>query len=141
MNTDDSAWVEVSIDGVRIRVRQRDGEGFANPQLKKLVTDDVLPTVSRRDSRRQQVDIWTSGNRVYRCDGTHILTALLHAIESLENPLIAIQRILHHPLDDLQSKLVKSSVLQVKQLVGTERREMKDFANGLRHGNLDRQGG
>ena len=141
VNADNSTWVEVRIDGVRFRVRQRDKEGFANPQLKKLVPGDILPTVSRRDSRRQKVDLWTSGNRVYRCDGTHILTVLLHAIEVSENPMIAVQRILHYPMDDLQTRHVESSVLQVKRLVRTECREMKDFAIGQRYGNLERQVG
>ena len=126
---DENAWAEVSVDGVRFKVRQKDGKSFANPQLKKLVPGDVLPSVSRRDSRRHQVDIWTSGNRVYRCDGTHIFTIILHAIQASENPLTAVQHMMHDPLDDLQIRLVESSVLQVQQIVRTECREIKAFAS------------
>ncbi len=126
---DENAWVEVSVEGVRFKVRQKDEKGFANPQLKKLVPGNVLPSVSRRDSRRHQVDIWTSGNRVYRCDGTHIMTVILHAIQASENPLSAVQHIMHDSMDDLQIRLVESSVLQVQQIVRTECREIKVFAS------------
>ena len=131
-NGDNNVWVEVTIDGVRLRVRRRGINGFANPRLEQLVPGDILPTVSRRDGRRQQVDVWTSGNRVYRSTGTHILTVLLHAIRDSENPTAAVQRLLHQPMDDVQIRLVESTVLQVKQIVQTECREMKDFANALR---------
>ena len=56
--------------------------------------------------------------------------------------MIAVQRILHYPMDDLQTRHVESSVLQVKRIVRTEEcREMKDFAIGQRYGNLERQVG
>ena len=131
-NGDNDTWVEVTIDGVRLRVRQRGIRGFANPRLEQLVPGDILPTVSRRDGRRQQVDVWTSGNRVYRSTGTHILTVLLHAIRDSENPTAAVQRLLHQPMDNVQIRFVKSTVLQVNQIVQTECREMKDFAYALR---------
>ena len=131
-NGDDRTWTEVTIDGVRIRVRRGGIKCFANPRLEKLVPGDILPTVSRRDDRRQQVEVWTSGNRVYRSAGTHTLTVLLHALQASENPTAAVQRVLHQPMNDLQIRLVDSTVSQVKQIVQTECREMKDFANALR---------
>ena len=131
-NGDSKTWAEVTIDGVRLRVRQGEIKGFANPRLEQLLPGDVLPTVSRRDVRRQQVDLWTSGNRVYRSPGTHILTVLLHAIQASENPTVAVQRLLHQPMNDVQIRLVESTVLQVKQIVRTECREMKDFADARR---------
>ena len=131
-NGDNYTWAEVSIDRVRFRVRQRGIEGFADPRLAQLVPGDILPTVSRRDGRRQRVDVWTSGNRVYGSTGTHILTVLLHAIRDSESPTAAVQRLQHQPMDDVQIRLVESTVLQVKQIVQAEGRDMKDFADALR---------
>ena len=131
-NGDNNTWAEVTIDGVRLRVRQGGIKGFVNPRLEQLVPGDVLPTVSRRDDRRQQVDVWTSGNRVYRSPGTYILTVLLHAIQASKDPTAAVQRVLHQPMNDVQSGLVESAVLQVKQIVQTECREMKVFGNAQR---------
>ena len=131
-NRDNYTWAEVTIDTVRLRVRQRGIKGFADPRLEPLVPGDVLPSVSRRDIRRQQVDLWTNGNRVYRSPGTHILTVLLHTIQASENPTAAIQRLSHQPMSNVQIRLVEATVLQVKQIVQVECREMTDFANARR---------
>ena len=34
-------------------------------KLSRIVAGDVLPTVSRRDSRRSKANVWTSANRVF----------------------------------------------------------------------------
>ena len=59
-------WVEVEIDGMRIRIRLDTGVSAAAEGLLSLVRGDVLPSVSRRDPRRAQVNVWTSGNRIFR---------------------------------------------------------------------------
>ena len=133
-NADETPWNEVSINGVKFRVRHGNMVGFGDPRLKKLVEDDILPTVSRRDARRKHVQVWTTGNRVYRCDGSNVFTAILHAIQTSEDPVPAAQRILSHPINDRQARLVQLTALQVQQIVQTEVFEMKLFANGIRTG-------
>ena len=128
VNVDGSAWDEVSINGVRFRVRRVEGDGFADPRLKKLVGGDILPTVSRRDGRRSQALVWTSGNRVFRCHGASVFTIILRAVQASEHPIAAVQDLVSHPINDLQARLVQSTALQVKRIVHTEVREMKDFA-------------
>ena len=59
-------WVEVEIDGMRIRVRLDTGMSSAAKGLRPLVRGDVLASVSRRDPRRAQANVWTSGNRIFR---------------------------------------------------------------------------
>jgi len=41
--------------------------------LTSLVDGDILPTVSRRDPRRQGAALWTSGNRVFACGDPQLL--------------------------------------------------------------------
>ena len=130
VNADEMTWEEVSINGVRFRVRHGNMVDFADPRLKKLVEGDILPTVSRRGARRKQVEVWTTGNRVYSCDGSNVLTAILHAMQASENPVPAAQQILPHPINDRQARLVQSTALQVEQIVQTEILEMKTFTNG-----------
>ena len=56
-------WCEVEIGRMRLFVG---GVTANNGQiLQSLVNSDVLPTVSRRDYRRAQVQVWTSGNRIF----------------------------------------------------------------------------
>ena len=128
VNADGSVWDEVSIDGVRFRVRRVEGDGFTDPRLKKLVEGDILPTVSRRDDRRDQALVWTSGNRVFRCDGAGVFTAILRAVRDSEHPIAAVQSLVSHPINDSQGRLIQSTASQVGRIVRTEVREMKDFA-------------
>ena len=70
------SWVEVEIDGMRIRIRVNPGASAAKEGLHSLVRGDVLPSVSRRDPRRAEANVWTSGNRIYRAgDPTATLEA------------------------------------------------------------------
>ena len=59
-------WVEAEIEGMRIRIRLDTGVSGAAEGLLSLVRGDVLPSVSRRDPRRAQANVWTSGNRIFR---------------------------------------------------------------------------
>ena len=123
-------WAQVDIRGATIWVRSKDQPGFIDPRLVRLVQGDILPTVSRRDGRREAADVWTAGNRIYRCDGPHILSIILHAISVSEAPLEAVQRSLQHSLDDLEAAKVETSIAQVEKLLQKELQEMRCFANG-----------
>ena len=123
-------WVQFDIRGATIWVRPGDHEGFIDPSLAPVVPGDILPTVSRRDVRREAADVWTAGNRIYRCEGPHILSVILHAISVSEAPLEAVRRSLQHSLDHLETAKVETCIDQVERIVQTELREMRSFANG-----------
>jgi hypothetical protein len=53
----DGRWDEVQVADVRMRLRHRTLNGFADPSLIRLVPGHVLSSVSRRDPRRQQADV------------------------------------------------------------------------------------
>ena len=122
-------WVQADIRGAAIWVRSNDQPGFADPRLVPLVPGDILPTVSRRDGRREAADVWTAGNRIYRCDGSHILSIILHAISGSKAPLEAVQRSLQRSLDHLEAAKVEASIAQVETIIQTELQEMRSFAN------------
>lgn len=66
-------WVEVDIGRMRLFIRQ-DGQGPSNEVgLVSLIDGDILPTVSRRDSRRRAANVWTSGNRIFRTDNPQLV--------------------------------------------------------------------
>lgn len=61
-------WREFAFGPVRLRVDcGTSGEG-SDPRLLSIVDGDVLPSVSRRDSRRLKARVWTTGNRVFACE-------------------------------------------------------------------------
>jgi hypothetical protein len=77
--TSESRWAEVMIRGVRIKMRLPAGsldETAESPELEPLVPGDVLPSVSARHPLRKLVDVWTSGNRVFKCKNTRALLEL-----------------------------------------------------------------
>ena len=91
---------------------------------------DILPTVSRRDHRREIADVWTAGNRIYRCDGTNILSIILHAISVSEAPIETVQQSLRHSLHDLEVAQIEASVAQVERISQTELQEIREFTDG-----------
>ena len=123
-------WEQVDISGATIWIRVKDQPGFIDPRLVPLVPGDILPTVSRRDGRREAADVWTAGNRIYRCDGSHILSLILHAISVSKAPLEEVQQNLQHSLDHLEAAKVEASVAQVGRIIQTELQEMRSFGNG-----------
>ena len=123
-------WAQADVRGTTIWVRSKDQQGFIDPILVPLVPGDILATVSRRDDRREAADVWTAGNRIYGCKGSHILSIILHAISVSEAPLEAVRRSLQHSLDHLEAAKVETSIAQVEGIVQTELQEMRSFANG-----------
>lgn len=70
-------WSEHRFGPVRIRIDLDAPSRSEDPRLRSLIVNDVLPTVSRRDQRRDEARVWTTGNRIYACDAPKILSAVL----------------------------------------------------------------
>lgn len=125
-------WTEVHIDGVRVRVRRDVRPYFVDPRLLQLVPGHILPTVSRRDAIGKAADVWTTGNRIYLCDGKNILKLILHALRIGESARDAVERYLPSKLSHVQSRLISETVTQIRGIIETERQEFRSFSNGFR---------
>ncbi len=66
-------WTEVSLNGVRLKIRNDRPLLSERPEIQSVVEGNILPTVSRRDPRRRLADLWTSGNRIYACPRPDLL--------------------------------------------------------------------
>jgi len=66
-------WTEVSIGRMRLFIRGSGESHSDEARLISMVEGDVLPTVSRRDPRRQRADVWTSGNRIFQTDNPQLV--------------------------------------------------------------------
>ena len=130
--TTECPWSEVIIEGVEVRVRSDDRPDFADPRLIPLVPRNILPTVSRRDALGKTADVWTTGNRIYRCDGKNILNLILKALCTGESAGGAVERYLPRKLSHIQSRLISETVTQVRDIIDTERQEIRSFSNGFR---------
>lgn len=72
-----STWAEFVHGRLRMRVDRRTSGSEASPLLRSIVHGDILSSVSRRDSRRQFANVWTAGNRVFRCENPEELLRIL----------------------------------------------------------------
>src|SRR5205085_141150 len=88
----DDDWTVYPFDGVEIRVREGSSTPtvFADPTLVAVASSDVLPSVSRRDPRRSIASVWTSGNRVFACQGLKVLHEILTALCAGSSPNEAV---------------------------------------------------
>lgn len=116
-------WIEQVLLGVRVRVRQPILSGFADPSLISIVPGDVLQSVSRRDSRRQFADVWTSGNRVFACQGRVVLLHILRALAIGRSPNEALAATLKRPLNVNEAELVSYTANQIIDIVNIEQKE------------------
>jgi hypothetical protein len=66
-------WHEIAIGRMRLFI-SRD-EPRSGPVLSPLLPGDVLPSVSRRDSRRRKAQVWSSGNRIFASDRPDLVLA------------------------------------------------------------------
>jgi hypothetical protein len=76
-DVDSDSWSEHRFGHVRLRIDRAAVAQGQDPRLRALIVGDVLPTVSRRDHRRERARVWTTGNRIYGCEAPRILCALL----------------------------------------------------------------
>jgi len=74
--SDDEPWATFERGGVIIRVKEQADEGD-DPRLVSIVAGDILATVSRRDARRVNARVWTSGNRIFGCSAPATLRRVL----------------------------------------------------------------
>lgn len=80
-----SNWIEKEYNSSRIRIKiNEQNETTINSSdeivFDSLIKGDILPTVSSRDSRRENANIWTSGNRIFQTNRPDLVLAALEKI-------------------------------------------------------------
>lgn len=115
------SWVSVGLPGMQARLRPNGSAQFLDPALLPLVEGDVLPSVSRRHPLRALVDVWTGGNRVFRCAGTNVLHAVFSALAQGQDPTSQVASMLGRKLANFEARLVSKSAEQVLALADQER--------------------
>jgi len=94
-------WAENAIGDVRIKMRRQDQpHDFIDPSLESIIQGDILPSVSRYDNRREIADVWTSGNRIFKCKGPAILQRIIEAIVDQGSPFSAVEDFVRRKLTE-----------------------------------------
>lgn len=113
-------WEECCIRGVRFRVRAPESVEWADPRLHSLEPGEILTSVSRRDPRRDLVDVWTSGNRVFRCSGRSVLLQLLRALATNSDVESRVKNIINHAHLRESMMLVQETVTKLTEIIDIE---------------------
>jgi hypothetical protein len=114
-------WADEELSGMRVRLRTNGVTTFASPLLVPVVEGDVLPSVSSRHPMRALVDVWTAGNRVFRCAGTDIMSNVIRALVRGQDPAFRVAFSLDRELTAREQKLVEVAAEQVTALAKSER--------------------
>jgi hypothetical protein len=123
-------WTEANLHGTRFRFRHKRLVGFDDPSLIPLVEGDILRTVSRREPLRKCVDIWSSGNRVFRCLAPAILWRIADSLAAGENPTDLVRASTTISLNRWSKRLVQYAAEQIEGLALTEHFERRFFGKG-----------
>jgi hypothetical protein len=113
-------WSEVAMSTIRIRFRADGSVGYGNPILRSLVPGDVLDSVSRRWTRREEVQVWTSTNRVFGCEATNVLREIVTAIAASVDPYRRVEGLAGRFLSDDERAEVAAAIRQIRQLLAAE---------------------
>lgn len=123
-------WLEETVREVRIRLKPYDTEEFKDPKLLTVVNNHIFPTVSRRDPRRQLVNVWTSGNRVFVCEGRFVLQEILRELSSEQSAKEVLSEKLKRKLKKEEEIMINKSKEQMLEIINIEREENHVFARG-----------
>jgi hypothetical protein len=130
-STPDELWHDVSIGRVRIRIRDGAGDPLATPALDAGVKGDVLPSVSRRDSRLGSVKIWTSGNRVFSTENVPAIRRIAEALAARESPAAIAREHVGTTVDGGRISQVETAARRIEEIVKVEEAELSNWKRRL----------
>lgn len=123
-------WTEATLHGTRLRFREDGRAGFGDPSLVSVVSGDILPSVSRRHRLRGLADVWSSGNRIFRCCAPGVLRMIANALAKGDNPAEAVAMRLAFPMSRRNITLVTEAAKQLIDLTALERAERGFIGEG-----------
>ena len=108
-------WEEVEIDGMRVRIRPNSDVASATGDLQSLVGGDILPSVSRRDPRRAEANVWTSGNRIFYTGNPMVVLEAAYACRGGYTPTLWRDSVEEDCFEALIERLRKIAVVEGKE--------------------------
>jgi cytidylate kinase len=118
-------WQGAVVGTMRLRVSEDKQNEFRDPSLRSLTADDQPVSVSRRDRRKHEAKIWTSGNRVFDCNGVELFLSIVRAIEEQRSPVSAVEAVLGRSITLQEAARVRVTVKQVEKLAAIEHAELR----------------
>lgn len=117
------AWQEIIIGNVSIRIRAAPPTDGDDAILKTLIPGNVLHSVSRRDPLLNFVNVWTSGNRVFKSSQLSKLVRVLNTLMKRECPEASLKK----ELDARRTPAITDAAKQFLDIVEIEEYELADW--------------
>ena len=83
LHVEEGQWQELIIGKIKVKLRVKDenSEEYVSPELLDFVDGKVaIPTVSRRDPIRSEIDLWTSTQRGFKIKGWRAIWKIVEGI-------------------------------------------------------------
>ncbi len=113
-------WQEVCFSEDRIRIVASDSRAFKDPGLISLVEGDCPVGVSRRDVRKRNAKVWTSGNRIFDCLGPGIFFTIAKALAGGKKPINAVRAYIERSLIQTERDQTARAIRQLRCLLRIE---------------------
>lgn len=122
-------WNEVQLGSVRLKLRPTISTKEIDPLLSAVVPGEIFPSVSRRDPRREQADVWTSGNRIFKCRRPDILEHVIAALQHQESPVETVG-LLTRGITPVEKIAIEETAIQLSNIIEKEKREFLSLIYG-----------
>jgi hypothetical protein len=117
-------WLKTRFGSLDVRARRSNGiSAIADPKLCNLIEGDVLPTVSRRDPRRDSAIVWTGGNRIFGCTRPDLLTAIAAGLSRGASGGTAVAQAVGRTLSVDEEEWAVEAEAQIRNLESSEAAE------------------
>jgi len=83
LRVEEGRWQELIVGKIKVKVRVKDEDSnvYISPELLNFADGNVaLPTVSRRDPIRNEIDLWTSTQRGFKIKGWRVIWKIVEGI-------------------------------------------------------------
>jgi hypothetical protein len=124
--TSTSQWSEVEVDRTRLFIKRGRSNSVGSQGIIPILPNDILPTVSRRDRRRTEASIWTSGNRIFASDNIHLVLEAALSYDATRRGDISQRSLLGHGADKHALERVVAMLADIVALETSEEQGQVD---------------
>lgn len=125
-----SNWDELTYRGVRTKFKCVDIiKESVSPALVSFLPDDIIPSVSRRDCRRKLANVWTSGNRIFKCDNPTLAKQILSFFVNTGSVTETVNKYCKLNYVGLNTDTINKLVLKFIDIIKIEEQEYNYYSN------------
>lgn len=124
-------WIDFLIGRVRVKIRSAPAKDKIAALLYEIVPNDVLPSVSRRDQRLDEVALWTSGNRVFGCHDAPELCNIVKAMTGKKSSVSMLVSELGRTQGRERAARAAATIARLRKVFETEEMELEEWNRKL----------